>query len=171
LIIVSFSSSISFDNRRQSGQGLVDVPTGQAFARITRNDAMNPLVDLLHAFLGADTQPGSGQKQRLNARTRPSACPTTCEISLVSSTLRPIASRSPFCRRRPTARISRSAGSVCGPRATLTLCIGPSTLSASGTPPKIACQSASIRLEHIGAFATAPWTGNNIPCKASPDFP
>jgi hypothetical protein len=68
LIIVSISSSISFDNRRKSGQGLVDVPTGQAFARITRNDALNPLVDLLHTFLGADTQPGSGQKAKAERR-------------------------------------------------------------------------------------------------------
>ena len=41
---------------------------GQTLAQVPRDDTLNPLVDLLHAFLGANTQPGSSQQAKAERR-------------------------------------------------------------------------------------------------------
>ena len=94
------------DDDRELRERLVDRSMRKPLAQISGDDALDPLVDLLDPFLRAHAQPCAGQQAEQNAGSRPSAsaCPTTREISLASSTLRPITSTSPFGIRRAIAR-------------------------------------------------------------------
>jgi len=100
------------DDGGEPGKRLIDVTVWKPLAQIAGDDALDPLIDLLDPLLGTHAQPSASQQAQAKRRqqTQRQRLTDDMEISLASSTSRPITNASPLGMRRAIARITRVSG-------------------------------------------------------------